>query len=639
MKINRFGLVLGVLALALGGCSGESVDPDLECNGKCDSTGSLYEAVMDKVNAVGKWAATDQNGMAPMTSIEDAYQVEMKLKGGKSLIAKTHMFGTQKVTLVPYANDDETKMPGTETPVRGDLAIAQVFAPGQVGYAIKHHRTEHRVLDLSSEAGPSGDMKENFKLNDTHIELVVGVMRDGQPGAMTINSPQDYERGLFGTIDYPMVFVKPIFPEAIRENADTTLAKKFNDNIRTMMVAFNAVSDFPGDYNGGDPLGAQSPERVKVMVANMILAIAGTGGLEMDARAWFEDELNQIYCAELAHVSSSAGMIVPLNWKNVEELQGLTLKGDEITAEQWASVWETFQGYIKAHNAGEETPFTTLNDNDRIHMVKLAPAADDNPDQVAGNIPATLMPAANYMVNFDDAKTRLAFQPMTMADIIRHFLRTHIPRDPEMEGTIAAVAKLNDKDESEVTDSMIEIEMAPNQGALLRSLEMGIYDAMGLVPKAEINGTSLQDMEEADQKKIGMRTQVVKPLFDAIAVVVETPFDNYKKFQDALMTTTLNREGHPYHGVPVMIAAQNLTGPRPGARLGEGLFVPPSLLHTIAQGAHTDGLLGLSYEGHGLHFSLVQPAGDAVATTTDAPADETEDDQPDKGSSDDDDNN
>ncbi|MGI9240754.1 MAG: hypothetical protein ACR2RV_08130, partial [Verrucomicrobiales bacterium] len=46
---------------------------------------------------------------------------------------------------------------------------------------------------------------------------------------------------------------------------------------------------------------------------------------------------------------------------------------------------------------------------------------------------------------------------------------------------------------------------------------------------------------------------------------------------------------------------------RPDQLASESLFVPPSLLHFVAKGHCPDGLLGLSYEGHGLHYSLVKP--------------------------------
>ena len=42
-----------------------------------------------------------------------------------------------------------------------------------------------------SIASGGSDLKENLKLQDTHIGIVVGVQRDGQPGAITINKVGD----------------------------------------------------------------------------------------------------------------------------------------------------------------------------------------------------------------------------------------------------------------------------------------------------------------------------------------------------------------------------------------------------------------------------------------------------------------
>ena len=39
----------------------------------------------------------------------------------------------------------------------------------------------------------------------------------------------------------------------------------------------------------------------------------------------------------------------------------------------------------------------------------------------------------------------------------------------------------------------------------------------------------------------------------------------------------------------------------------EPLFVPPALIHFVAKGHCSGGLLGVEYVGHGLHFSLVRP--------------------------------
>src|SRR5262245_59132665 len=114
--------------------------------------------------------------------------------------------------------------------------IAEEFPPGAVGFAVKHHRPEHRTLAMDDS--DTGTMKEHFKLQDTHIEIVVGVEVGGVARAMTINNPQTYENGRFGTDTYPMIFVRPKYPTYLSQDQ----VRQFNDNIRTMAVAFNTVS-------------------------------------------------------------------------------------------------------------------------------------------------------------------------------------------------------------------------------------------------------------------------------------------------------------------------------------------------------------------------------------------------------------
>jgi hypothetical protein len=62
---------------------------------------------------------------------------------------------------------------------------------------------------------------------------------------------------------------------------------------------------------------------------------------------------------------------------------------------------------------------------------------------------------------------------------------------------------------------------------------------------------------------------------------------------------------------PLMEEARQISGPRGGG--AAGLFVPPSLLHVVAAGHYSGGLLGLEYVGHGVHYSLVRPKGTAPA--------------------------
>jgi hypothetical protein len=292
-----------------------------------------------------------------------------------------------------------------------------------------------------------------------------------------------------------------------------------------MVAGFNAVSNFPGDYNGGDPLAAHSPEHVVEHVTMMVRAIAG----DADALAWFTEEAHMIYCAELAHVSFSAGLIVPLNATTIVPLVG-------------QQTWDAFLEQVRLHNTGQPSAFTQTNDNPYARLVTLALAPED------------LGPAASYAPadRADDAD-RLAFEPMTMADIVEQFMRAHLPRE------------------------VLGEQLAPIQGAVLQQMKPGLLESMGM-----------DRLPATDPRR-----QAVDQLFDRIVAVVSTPHEDYAAFRAEIE--------------PLMEEARTMTGPRDDS--GVGLFVPPSTMHVIAQGHHPGGLLELEYVGHALHFSIVRPAG------------------------------
>ncbi len=474
---------------------------------------SSYGADMDAYNAIYGTSFADMN--AAYTIIVQAGEVKIP--------APTHLFG-EAVNVIPYSNEDGEKTAAGEVFERGDQEIAKVFKKGQVGIAVKHHRSEFPTLDLNT-ADPK-TMKEHFKLQDTHIEIVVGVERDGKPGAMTINNPQNYENGAFGDEKYAMIFLRPVYPSYLSA-ADVTA---YEANIRTMLLGFNAVTNFPGDYNGGDPLGARDVARIKEHVKNMVLALDG----DEAAKAYFADKANQVYCAELAFIAFSAGMHVPLNDDTMIPLVG-------------EAAWKRFQEHVAAHNAGRESPFTTLNKNERASLVTDLTIA-----------PSSLRPIADVAPAKD--KDKLAFQPMTMSDIVEQFLRTHMPRE------------------------LLGEDLAPLQGGVLEQMRPGLLETMGM-----------DQLPATDPKRAA-----VEELYTRIVAVVGTKHASYAAFRAAVE--------------PLLAQARMMTGPR--GDTGEGLFVPPSLYHVVAQGKHLGGLLGMQYEGHGVHVSAVKKlAGPAPAPT------------------------
>jgi len=405
----------------------------------------------------------------PIVKPADAWTAKVTL-GGQTLDAPTHLFGPI-VNVIPYANQDEVEMADGKILARGDQVVAEYFKPGQVGIGLKMHRPEKRSIDLDN--ADATRMKEDFKLQDTHIELVVGVERaeHGFPGAITLNNPQNYESGRFGDKKYSMIFLRPELPQWA-----APYSSAYMDNVRLALVGFNAVTDFPGDYNGGDPLGGRNPDKVREYVDQMVRAIAG----DEDARSWFTLAPNQVYCAELAFLALTAGVIQPLNARSMVPRVG-------------ESVWQAFEDQVALHNAGVDalqageaiaTPseFLALNANKRVGMVRINTAADDLPAI------AELSPSP------EQDRDKLALLPMTMSDIVEQFMRTHIPREVLGEA------------------------LAPLQGGALAKMKPGLLETMGM-----------DQFPEADPRRVA-----VEMLFDEIVAVVATSFDSYDQFRAAI---------------------------------------------------------------------------------------------------------
>lgn len=479
-----------------------------------------------------------------LTGLEEAFTLQMQL-GSKTYNVGSHLFGG-KVNPIPYG-DEETVVDASGHKHRGDDAVAQYFPPGAIGFAIKHHRPFHRVLRMQAEVNPNlplselagkplpgplsvsrepglGMAKEEIKLQDTHIEIVMGVMRDGKPGVITVNNPQDYQEGGFGdeniSGDYPMVFTRPVLPAYVPEK----IRALFIENIRTMAVGFNTVSKFPPNYDGGDPLAANTPEKVREHVKMMVKAVAGNE----EARDYFRRPENFMYCAELAFVSTTAGLLVPLNQKSMEQLG--------VAPEEW----EQFKVQVALHNQHDaEKPsfFVRHNRNFRLHLIQLADLSQLE----------TLKPVAEYSDVPGKEGQKLAFQPMTMADIVEGFMRLDFPRKEMGE------------------------DLAPYQARALVLMKPGLLQMMALDP-------------------LSPQAMAVSMLYDQIVATVEKKYASYDAFRAAV--------------APLLQKARGISGP---IGTGQGLFTPPSLFHFVLKGINTEGgLITLQYVGHGLHYSLVK---------------------------------
>jgi hypothetical protein len=542
-SLFTFAALATVFSLSSIGCSGQSAsddETDDELNVRSDTCGGGYCVDLVKLNKI--FRATEAN---KIKSLREAFTVTVDLGGGKSVNAQTHVFPKPDapINVIPYGDGDSFKDASGKT-VRGDEAAAQIYKPGEIGFAVKHHRPLHRTLKVQ----PGVDMKEDFKLWDTHIEIVMGVKKGDHNGVITVNSPQNYMAGGFGYEDpsnpgdYPMVFAKPNLPSYLSD----AQKKTFVDNIRTMAVGFDAVISFPGDYNGGDPLGARDPKRLREHVRNMIRANAGNE----DAKAYFSKPENMVYCAELAFLSSSAGLHVPLNDAGIALINSEASDSDRVTDADWSA----FKAQVKLHNkhGSEQSVFVTENQNANIHFIDLADL--DSADM------KNLKPVYEYAGAQKDAESKkLSLSPMTMADIVANFMRTHFPREQQGEA------------------------MAPVMGQVLQAIKPGLLESMNF-------DDAHKPTDQAKQAAWLAARSKVEDLYAQIVAAVAKQYGSYQEFRAALD--------------PLMAAARQVTGPRGDS--GVGLFTPPSLFHTVLQGEHLGGLMTLDYVGHGIHVTATK---------------------------------
>ncbi|MBL8949654.1 MAG: hypothetical protein JNK82_02680 [Myxococcaceae bacterium] len=411
---------------------------------------SNYTVNFDAANA------TFNRGANKATKTEDLFTTLVpNPAGGAPMAVPTHYEPGKEIKLIAYDNAWGTNQKD----------IARFLAPGEVMIAVKHHKPKHAVL--------GGAGKEEVKLDATHIELAVGVMTtnaDGkkEAGAITLNNPQNYEQGLFGEADYPMIFLKMKFPPGI-SGADK---QAYMDNIRTWLTIANTFTNFPGDYNGGDPLGTRSVSQVKTMGDKLIQAMTGDPAQQAEAMAWLTSADNKVYCAELAHVALNLGISYPLNKSN------LGARFDAVKT------------------ALESKEFLAKNGNQHAKLVDLTLAPESlKPMQEKLGVTATEPTAAQP---FGDG---LATRPFTMPNLIEEFVASMATRD---------LGRTLTPDEAK--------GLAAAQTELFKGSRPGIVEAAGL-----------NQMPSTDPRRVG-----IEALLDGIQGVLAQPFTEYAQFRAAI---------------------------------------------------------------------------------------------------------
>jgi hypothetical protein len=476
------------------------------------------------------------------------------LPGGKDMVG-THVFknparnGQKEPTVIP-AHDDlgQVSFASGGKLVRGDHALAKKLRPGQFAFMIHQRQANQQYaggkVDLT--AGVGGEQsKELSKLWDTHISIAVGIKRpQGIPGrkklkagVATLNMPQGYPGGDFGAGRLGLyeggqwaygnlTMAVPKFPSYVGKGE----VKQFTRNMRTMLAGFDAVGVFPGDYNGGDPLANKTPADIRNAVKMMIQGVAGTPTEKRQAQAFFSNPLNKLYCAELAYTAASAAVHVPLNDATVIGKLGVSQE-----------TWKSFKKEIGKHNSGRSSAFTAQNsaENPMIKNVKLG-VSSSKLKPLPEYAPASIRAAE---------RNKMAFAPMTAADIVANALAVQFPRSKWGERAGSRV-------QSDAWGAMRQGIMAQLQGN---------GDRGGMT----------------DQQRTAVNT-----LLDGVGQVIATPHADYNAFRRAMS--------------PLLAQARQIPGLQ---------FTPPHLFHLNLKAADRTwinrGLLGLEYGGTVVNAKLL----------------------------------
>lgn len=304
----------------------------------------------------------------PITSYHDLFGTKTTLSDGKVISSYPHLLDLkeEEVVIIPYDNNDR----------ENQVELVKKMGKRRLLVSVRHHAMK-----------PDEREKEKLKLQCTHAQMIVR----SNNKVITLNNPQDYELGLFGEPEYPAIYFLPKFPEG------TTVEQivYYENNIVAWASILNTFSDFPGDYNGGDPLSARTDPEVKYFGDQAIKALLGY----QEAREWMKKPENCLYCAELVYMSLTLGTSFPLN----EMTLGAELFG-------------------KIKITIETRDFLRLNKNPMIDHIEI-------------NLPSENLQAIKPSpVSSTISGNGLAVRPMLISEMITGFLKYTVNRAQQGEG-------------------------------------------------------------------------------------------------------------------------------------------------------------------------------------------------------------
>ncbi len=295
-----------------------------------------------------------------ITDFKDLYSQKTTFSDGKIIECFPHLMGVadDQLKIIPYNNDDGMNQE----------KLIEMMGDRRILISIKHH-----AIDPLE--------KESLKLQCTHAQLIV----KSSEGVMSLNNPQSYEQALFGDKDYPMMFFSIDFPEEVSKES----IRDYENNIILWTTIINTFSSFPSNYDGGDPLSAKDRDS-SIRFADMAMkALAGNS----EARSWFKEERNKLYCAELVFLGLTLGLIYPLNERHLDS-ESFNLLRDQLHSKE----------------------FLCFNSNPLISHIDLPlPSSDLCP--LEGNNESTYF------------GSNLAVRPMLVSDMLTSYIKYTVDRE------------------------------------------------------------------------------------------------------------------------------------------------------------------------------------------------------------------
>ena len=334
-----------------------------------------------------------------------------------------------EINILPYDNAAGPQQQIVDAPVRGRpcelLAHAEV---GDVFWGVSHQNFQHRTA--------ASDL-ESIKQHMSHVRLYA-VVAAGETGQAVV--PMDFPRSyafskrdsepaigeLNGVINpraYPSTLYRLVWPEDV----DAVSRRAWRDNIRSWAVLVNKVARFPNDYNGNDRLGTHGLNEVREFGHQVLAAFEqdATGNPTRRAQAalkWLHKPDHQIYCAEGAvHLALNLGINLPLNAATLADLRAsdATAANSTTAPDHWATVQRLLQ-------AGDDA-FWKLASPDFY-----APEANGHAQHSRYTRRMALAAAPTWL----EPRNHLAFRPWDAVDMLRHYLRRIVPRDPLKAGAL-----------------------------------------------------------------------------------------------------------------------------------------------------------------------------------------------------------